>query len=162
MLSNEGQQTDLHCMSGLPSPEDHIQELASASNCDSLETAIAAAQRKLAHMEDSYRRMEEAHRKSIIELYTEVQVAQCRLEKLPHAEDVQRTAPQARPMSTQAAMVEEENVSDVCIVCLDATSTHAMIPCGHKCVCAACASVVGEHCPVCRTSCQGSMHIFSV
>ena len=29
-----------------------------------------------------------------------------------------------------------------CIVCMDAENTHSFVPCGHKCVCEACADNV--------------------
>ena len=43
-----------------------------------------------------------------------------------------------------------------CVVCLDREQTHALVPCGHRCVCASCISAVwsnGRVCPVCRTMC---------
>ena len=50
-----------------------------------------------------------------------------------------------------------------CIVCLDAENTHSFIPCGHKCVCEACANTVmatrGE-CPKCRAEVDNVMRIY--
>ena len=37
-----------------------------------------------------------------------------------------------------------------CVICLDAEKTHLILPCGHKCLCAACARVRLWSCPVCR------------
>ena len=37
-----------------------------------------------------------------------------------------------------------------CCVCMDASATHAGAPCGHRCVCAACAMLAMSACPVCR------------
>ena len=38
------------------------------------------------------------------------------------------------------------------MVCLDAPSAVVLVPCGHKCLCEACAEriEVGEPCPICR------------
>jgi hypothetical protein len=36
-----------------------------------------------------------------------------------------------------------------CVVCLDAVSDHAVMPCGHVCLCAGCAPGMTD-CPVCR------------
>ena len=40
-----------------------------------------------------------------------------------------------------------------CVVCMDAARTHLFVPCGHQCVCAACAETLrrGKRpCPMCR------------
>ena len=50
-----------------------------------------------------------------------------------------------------------------CIVCMDAENTHSFVPCGHKCVCEACANTVmatrGE-CPKCRAEVDNVMRIY--
>ena len=47
---------------------------------------------------------------------------------------------------------DEDNARNECVVCLDAPKTIVLIPCGHKCLCEACAEwiEVGDPCPVCR------------
>mmetsp|Transcript_42466 Transcript_42466/g.76082 ORF Transcript_42466/g.76082 Transcript_42466/m.76082 type:complete len:228 (+) Transcript_42466:2-685(+) len=52
----------------------------------------------------------------------------------------------------------------LCVVCLDATQTHAFVPCGHRCVCAECANKVFNQvsatCPICRTAVDQLLRIF--
>jgi len=40
----------------------------------------------------------------------------------------------------------------MCIICQDATATHAMIPCGHRIGCGTCVSTL-DRCPICMTTC---------
>lgn len=47
-----------------------------------------------------------------------------------------------------------------CVVCLRRASTHACVPCGHKCCCARCAGRVTGRCPVCRAQLQLMMRVF--
>jgi hypothetical protein len=49
-----------------------------------------------------------------------------------------------------------------CSVCLTATKTHVLIPCGHKCVCDQCARGyrAGSHCPICRGRVQSVVRVF--
>jgi hypothetical protein len=78
--------------------------------------------------------------------------------------------PTAPPMSP---LEEDENGSGSgcgggCVICLSAVPTHAIIPCGHQCVCAACAEELCNSgwgarglCPMCRGSIQATIRIFS-
>ena len=54
---------------------------------------------------------------------------------------------------------EEEQVAE-CVVCLDSLPTHAVLPCGHRCLCAGCVGAAARECPVCRTPSQGTVRIF--
>ena len=48
-----------------------------------------------------------------------------------------------------------------CIVCMSAERSHAMIPCGHKCLCINCATdKVFNECPMCRASVQCIYEIY--
>ena len=43
--------------------------------------------------------------------------------------------------------------SAMCVVCEEVVATHAIVPCGHKCVCYACVAAVTKHgvyssCPI--------------
>ena len=54
---------------------------------------------------------------------------------------------------------------DECVFCFaDASRTHACVPCGHKCVCAPCASTYlsasGSRCPMCREEITMTIQIF--
>ena len=53
----------------------------------------------------------------------------------------------------------------LCCVCHAERPTHALIPCGHKCLCQACSSDavlqgLGLNCPVCRQEIESSYRIF--
>ena len=51
------------------------------------------------------------------------------------------------------------------MVCMDAPTSHAVLPCVHQCVCAACAQLLQEQgaqsCPVCRTPIEGMERVFT-
>ncbi len=48
-----------------------------------------------------------------------------------------------------------------CVVCMSAERSHAMIPCGHKCLCINCATnIVFNECPLCRTDVQFICEIY--
>jgi len=61
--------------------------------------------------------------------------------------------------ATPVPPVDDENE---CVVCLDAQKSHILIPCGHFCVCEACADrlAVGDGCPICRTPVQIKTRVF--
>jgi hypothetical protein len=52
----------------------------------------------------------------------------------------------------------------MCVVCFDAPKDHAIVPCGHICVCGACAEQLTKTrtpmCPVCREPIQQTMKVF--
>jgi hypothetical protein len=57
-----------------------------------------------------------------------------------------------------------------CVICMDATSTHVYVPCGHMCICKNCAELQAEQtrkcgsskcCPVCRKQAFLIMKVFS-
>ena len=49
-----------------------------------------------------------------------------------------------------------------CAICLDAESTHALVPCGHRCVCAVCAerALRSGQCPLCREPCDTALRVY--
>lgn len=51
-----------------------------------------------------------------------------------------------------------------CVICCDAPTTHAITPCGHKCLCKACAQEVTRRavsqCPVCRVAVSSVLQIY--
>lgn len=52
---------------------------------------------------------------------------------------------------------------DRCVVCLDAAPTHAVVPCGHQCLCGECAEQImynAGRCPICRTTAIISLRIY--
>ena len=52
----------------------------------------------------------------------------------------------------------------MCVVCFDAPKDHAIVPCGHQCVCARCAEQLTKTrtpmCPVCRGPIRETMKVF--
>jgi hypothetical protein len=52
----------------------------------------------------------------------------------------------------------------MCVVCFDAPKDHIIVPCGHQCVCGACAQQLTKTrtpmCPVCREPIQQTMKVF--
>jgi len=57
-----------------------------------------------------------------------------------------------RPASTDPATTE-------CAVCLDGNAEYAVVPCGHRCLCASCIKAVSE-CPVCRGAMTAVLRVF--
>ena len=52
-----------------------------------------------------------------------------------------------------------------CVVCMDAAPSHMLIPCGHVCVCAACAERCLEttrECPMCREPVREAFQAFNL
>ena len=51
-----------------------------------------------------------------------------------------------------------------CVVCFDAPKDHIIVPCGHQCVCEACAELLTNTrtpmCPVCRGPIRETMKVF--
>ena len=52
--------------------------------------------------------------------------------------------------------------SAACSVCLAHKRTHAVTPCGHRCLCANCAnlSLLGHLCPICRSDAHGLLRVY--
>ena len=57
-----------------------------------------------------------------------------------------------RPTSTDPATTE-------CAICLDGNAEYAVVPCGHRCLCARCTKAVSE-CPVCRGEMTAVLRVF--
>ena len=53
----------------------------------------------------------------------------------------------------------DESDASLCVICIDAARTHALLPCGHKCLCSECA--VGQRrCPLCRSEVEGVVRVW--
>ena len=76
------------------------------------------------------------------------------------AKDACRLTPGAvGPPSTSS----NDNKNQLCVVCIDSPRSHILVPCGHVCLCAACAErEVWDECPVCRTSTSMVLRAFFV
>ena len=63
----------------------------------------------------------------------------------------------AKKAATQA------EVNGLCVVCIDADMTQLLYPCGHRCVCLACAEILEastKECPVCRAAFMGFCNVY--
>jgi hypothetical protein len=69
-----------------------------------------------------------------------------------HDNDVS-TAPDVAPPPPASDDVE-------CSVCVDASATHAYVPCGHKCVCEPCSARWPGECPLCRMTAERTIRIY--
>jgi hypothetical protein len=60
----------------------------------------------------------------------------------------------------------QSNEDSQCVLCLDAPKDHIIAPCGHQCVCGACAEKLkkARHplCPFCRTPIHSTFKVFVV
>lgn len=61
----------------------------------------------------------------------------------------------------EAATKVEEDEDAMCVICLENLRSHAIVPCGHMCLCQDCAPVVTERCPMCREPMVLAMRIYA-
>ncbi|EKX50363.1 hypothetical protein GUITHDRAFT_67286 [Guillardia theta CCMP2712] len=84
-----------------------------------------------------------------------------------------RPDPSERPSFTQVKEQVEDaflmlhskapadtNKGGECQICLSDQVDYAILPCGHKCLCSECRSVVGTQCPLCRRDIREIVRIF--
>lgn len=60
----------------------------------------------------------------------------------------------------EAATSASTHVKSECVFCMERDSTHAIMPCGHMCLCKACVPLVHE-CPVCRGPKENAVRIWT-
>jgi len=89
------------------------------------------------------------------------------LEPIPELEEVRRGTVALQALEAERAvgpLVEAEAAEKECCICLKAEEVGkllALVPCGHRCVCAQCSAlVVGRTCPVCRTEARQAIRVF--
>ena len=60
------------------------------------------------------------------------------------------------------AEADEPSTAGECVVCMAATATHVITPCGHQALCETCAPrfPAGERCPTCRQGIEGIYKIY--
>lgn len=75
--------------------------------------------------------------------------------------------PTSTPMAASTTAIETPpstlNNEPECVICFSEPKSHAFIPCGHKCVCKACADAViakNRECPMCRRTASLIVQIF--
>jgi hypothetical protein len=64
--------------------------------------------------------------------------------------------------SSSLSLLSTTNGDDNCVVCMDASKNHLIMPCRHLCVCTHCAPIISElgTCPMCRTRIKEIIQIF--
>ncbi len=89
------------------------------------------------------------------------------VELIPELEEVRRGTEALQAQEAKRAvgpLVEAEAAEKECCICLKAEEVGkllALVPCGHRCVCADCSAlVVGHTCPVCRTQARQAIRVF--
>ena len=87
----------------------------------------------------------------------------------PSSSSVDATATLAPPPPPTNADAD----SSSCVVCYDHERTHALVPCGHLCLCSTCSEMLlsaaaraagvadSLRCPVCRAPCESAMRVFT-
>jgi hypothetical protein len=124
---------------------------------------------------------EEAEAAAVVEAAAEVAAAAERVKMeeemaalaLSVQSDLQRARSNARRMQQMQAQLgvppaapapHPDSEETMCVVCFDAPKDHAIVPCGHQCVCARCAEQLTKTrtpmCPVCRGPIQQTMKVF--
>jgi len=88
----------------------------------------------------------------------EAEIAQLR------ATAAQATAAAAEVVAMEAEMAQLRAAAvevTACVVCADAPNAYACVPCGHKCLCAACSAALPQpqSCPMCRKVVASFMRI---
>ncbi|CAE8631784.1 unnamed protein product [Polarella glacialis] len=83
----------------------------------------------------------------------------------PNSEMSKEVAPAAsREDSAKVATGTDEEMVDLCVVCLDRYADTAVIPCGHMCGCEACLQGIletpGAQCPLCRGAATTVIRIY--
>ena len=61
------------------------------------------------------------------------------------------------PGPPRPALIEPATTE--CTICLDGNAEYAVVPCGHRCLCASCTKAVSE-CPVCRGAMTAVLRVF--
>jgi serine/threonine protein kinase len=57
-------------------------------------------------------------------------------------------------------LAQTSSEEDSCVVCMDNPSTHALLPCGHRCSCSECIALLNGQCPICRVAFENAVQIF--
>jgi hypothetical protein len=89
------------------------------------------------------------------------------VELIPELEEVRRGTEALQALEAERVvrpLVEAEAAEKECCICLKAEEVGrllALVPCGHRCVCADCSTLVlGHFCPICRTEARQVICVF--
>ena len=99
-------------------------------------------------------------------LHEEADLAEALVEPEPllHEEaDLAAVASITLPLSSISldGLSRNDSIATECVICMSAERSYAIIPCGHKCLCAECGTKMAfETCPLCRKTVQVVCEIF--
>ena len=88
--------------------------------------------------------------------------------RLQPGEEEDRVRP-STPSRPSASAIKETDTGDTgeagrqCVICQDGMKTHAIVPCGHKCLCSECAATHANtlsECPMCRGLMTAAIRIY--
>jgi len=146
-----------------------IPAIHEASDVVMLETVLAEAQ-KWAGLIPALDEEIFVGQERLLQLRIETQAARKTAtieEHLEHYESVQVEHAQGEAGDDNAAASDADNsggdVEGLCVVCIDADMTQLLFPCGHQCVCLACAETLEgstKECPVCRAVFMGFCTVY--
>jgi rRNA maturation endonuclease Nob1 len=133
------------------------EQVERARAAEEAEAEAAAALAEAAAEAAAQRLRMEERRAALVERQATLQETQSAL-----ALELQQMDAQLGVEAPAAPAVEEEAL---CVVCMDAPTSHAVLPCMHQCVCAACAQQLQEQgtqsCPVCRGPVERIAQVFT-
>ena len=97
----------------------------------------------------------------LAELDAERQRDETRLKKKSTRKKKKKKPLDAKPVCPPADAKPPTEMTE-CVICLDALKSHVLTPCGHVCVCEACAKSiqVGDPCPVCRKEVAAKFRVY--
>ena len=84
-------------------------------------------------------------------------------ELVEHREAAEKSVAEADTKWSAAAAGTEASEAAECVICMDQRKNHVLVPCGHLCVCQACAERIteeGETCPICRTAVREAVAVY--
>jgi len=129
-------------------------EQAERARAAAVEAAAAAAVKAAARAEATAERLRLEEEVAVIAL--RMQGDALRMQQAQAQLGVPPAAPAPHP----------DDAEDQCVLCLDAPKDHIIIPCGHQCVCEACAEKLKKArnplCPFCRAPINATHKVFVV
>jgi hypothetical protein len=168
---------------------EELMETAGARSVDAVEEAMQAAEKHEARSErltalvaEARGMAEQARAAEAAEVAAAVEAAEAAaaveaVERLELEQELAALALSAQSETLRMQQVQARLGSSVvppalhldaeetqCVVCFDAPKDHIIVPCGHQCVCGACAEQLTKTrtplCPVCREPIQQTMKVF--
>ena len=96
-----------------------------------------------------------------LDLYDKVQVAAAIQKNDSLLKDAETTILNVISQQAELFTGQLPPQTNMCVVCMEATVTHLLSPCGHYSFCQQCASLCKE-CPICRKKTTSAVHVYNV